>query len=43
MSYIEYLRASAQAVTAADKEILANPEATVAQWLNTYLDRLRDA
>jgi hypothetical protein len=43
MSYIAYLRAVAQAVTAADKEMLANPEATVADWMNTYLDRMRDA
>ena len=43
MSYIEYLRASAQAVTEADKHMLANPQASVAEWMNTYLDRLRDA
>jgi hypothetical protein len=43
MSYIEYLRASAQAVTVADAAMLANPEAGVAEWMKAYLDRLADA
>ena len=43
MSYVEYLRASAQAVTVADAAMLADPDAGVAEWMKVYLDRLADA